>query len=134
VISPAQQSNLIAINIRTVEDLAGVNDEGVRRIGMGGGELRDKAKAWLSQMKDKGPLTQENATLRAENITLKATVESLGARNKELAERLEILQRGGLERGVHFERAAPASGIEAGDILPEQEPRRPTLHAKGKAA
>jgi hypothetical protein len=107
----------------------------VRRIGMGGGELRDKAKAWLSQIKDKGPLTQENAMLRAENITLKATVESLSARNKELAERLEILQRGGLERGVHFDRAPePAAAISAADVLPDPEPRqqpkRDTLHAK----
>lgn len=136
VISPAQQSNLIAINIRTVEDLAGVNDEGVRRIGMGGGELRDKAKAWLSQMKDKGPLTQENATLRSENITLKSTNESLTARNKELAERLEILQRGGLERGVHFDTPRPARDeIAADDILPEQpQKQRSTLHVSKKAA
>jgi len=130
VISPAQQSNLVAINIRTVEDLAGCNDEGVRRIGMGGGELRDKAKAWLSQMKDKGPLTQENATLRGENIAMKATIESLTARNKELAERIEIMQRGGLERGVHFERPAE---IAPSDILPEPEQKRPVLHARAKA-
>lgn len=132
VISPAQQANLIAINIRTIEDLAGVNDEGVRRIGMGGGELRDKAKAWLSQMKDKGPLTQENATLKGENITMKVTIESLQARNKELAERLEIMQRGGLERGTHFERPQPASEdrIDLSDVMPEPEQKRPTLHAK----
>ena len=135
VISPAQQANLIAINIRTVEDLACVNDEGVRRIGMGGGELRDKAKAWLSQMKDKGPLTQENAALRAENIALKGTNESLAARNKELAERLELLQRGGLERGVHFERPAVAEVIAASDILPEPAERpQQTLHAKKRAS
>lgn len=135
VISPAQQANLIALNIRTVEDLAGVNDEGVRRIGMGSGELRDKAKAWLSQLKDKGPLTQEMASIKSENITLKATVEQLQARNKELAERLEILQRGGLERGTHFERASSdqAGLISAADVLPDLEPHQPkreTLHTK----
>jgi hypothetical protein len=131
VISPAQQANLIALNIRTVEDLAGVNDEGVRRIGMGAGELRDKAKAWISQLKDKGPLTQENALLKSENIALKASNEQLLARNKELAERLEILQRGGLERGTHFDRPAE---IGLADVLPEQEPqKRPVLHAKKTA-
>lgn len=130
VISPAQQSNLIAINIRTVEDLAGVNDEGCRRIGMGAGELRDKAKAWLSQLKDKGPLTQENAVLKAENIAMKTTIDQLHARNKELAERLEILQRGGLERGTHFERH---DEITAAELLPEPEPKRQTLHAKRAA-
>lgn len=134
VISPAQQANLIALNIRTVEDLAGVNDEGVRRIGMGSGELRDKAKAWISQLKDKGPLTQENAMLRGENISLKATVEQLQARNKELAERLEILQRGGLERGTHFDRPAVDGGLSAKDlteIFDAPSPaKRETLHAK----
>jgi len=35
-ISPAQIKNLIAIGILTIEDLAQCNDEGIRRIGMGG--------------------------------------------------------------------------------------------------
>jgi hypothetical protein len=35
VISPAQQATLIGINCRTVEDLAAINDEGIRRVGMG---------------------------------------------------------------------------------------------------
>lgn len=129
VISPAQQSNLIALNILTVEDLACVNDEGVRRIGMGAGELRDKAKAWVSQLKDKGPLTQENASLKAENIALKASNEQLEARVKELAERLEILQRGGLERGTHFERPA-ADEIKASDLIETAPEPRPTRKAK----
>ena len=48
VLSPAQQQTLIAMNCLTVEDLAGINDEGLRRIGMGAIELRDKAKNWLA--------------------------------------------------------------------------------------
>jgi hypothetical protein len=130
VISPAQQANLIAINIRTVEDLAAVNDEGLKRIGMGAGELRDKAKAWLSQLADKGPLTQENALLKGENFALKASVTLLESRVKELAERVEILQRGGLLRSEHFpadrEIGGPAEGIAASDIMPEasEQPRR----------
>ena len=80
VISPAQQETLIRMNILTVEDLSGINDEGVRRIGMGASELKAKATAWLSQLKDKGPLTQEVAALKSENALLRANLESLEAR------------------------------------------------------
>lgn len=77
VISPAQQKNLIGLNILTVEDLAKLNDEGIRRIGMGGVDLKHKANAWLRQLEDKGLLTQEHAALKAENKTLKDQLDSL---------------------------------------------------------
>lgn len=77
MISPAQQANLIAINIVTVEDLARINDEGLRRFGIGAADLKNKAVAWLEQLDDKGPLTQENAALKAENASLKKQVDSL---------------------------------------------------------
>lgn len=125
VISPAQQANLIALGIRTIEDLAAVNDEGCRRIGMGAGELRDKAKAWLSQMKDKGPLTQENALLKGENAALKGENESLKARVKDLAQRLEMVQRGEAAINAYTQQPQRQEGIEASDIMPEPEaPRR----------
>ena len=125
VISPAQMKNLTNINILTVEDLAAVNDEGKRRIGMGAQDLCDKAKAWLGQAKDKGPLTMENSTLKAENRALKTHNEQLEARVKELAERVEILQRGGLDRVQHFDRQPQDAGISADDIIePVQQQKR----------
>jgi len=77
VISPAQQATLIAMNVLTVEDLAAMNDEGVRRAGMGAMEMKNKAQAWLAQLKDKGPLTQEMASLKSENQLLKSSVDTL---------------------------------------------------------
>lgn len=77
VISPAQQEMLIKINILTVEDLAGVNDEGARRIGMGAVELKHRANVWLKNLADKGPLTLEVAALRTENEQLRASLNSL---------------------------------------------------------
>lgn len=77
VISPAQQKNLVSINVLTVEDLARLNDEGLRRIGMGANDLKNKAIAWLRQLDDKGGLTQENSALKAENAALKSQVEAL---------------------------------------------------------
>lgn len=47
-VSAAQQSNIIGANILTVEDLAGITDEGIRRIGMGAMELKDKAIRFLA--------------------------------------------------------------------------------------
>lgn len=135
VISPAQQQNLIGINVLTVEDLAAANDEGRRRMGMGAQDLCDKAKAWLSQAKDKGPLTMENAALRSENVALKSANEQLEARVKELAERVEIMQRGGLQT-QHFDRQAPQEErIAVSDIIEDEPaPARKTLTAKRGAA
>lgn len=86
VISPAQQANLIAMQIFTVEDLAQINDEGMRRIPMQGLEFKNKAKAWLAQAQDKGPLTIAMAALQKTNenqatelTTLKEQVEALRA-------------------------------------------------------
>lgn len=79
VVSPAQQQTLIAMNCLTVEDLAGINDEGLRRIGMGAIELRDKAKNWLASMKDHGAVTVQLAAMEQENRNLAATVETLKA-------------------------------------------------------
>lgn len=84
VISPAQQETLLRMNILTVEDLAAVNDEGIRRIGMGGTELKNKARAWLSQLTDKGPLTMEMAALKQENDNLKGSLATMQEQIRQL--------------------------------------------------
>ncbi len=84
VISPAQQETLIRLNVLTVEDLAIMNDEGVKRIGMGAIDMKTKANAWLSQLQDKGPLTQEIASVKRENELLKSSVETLTRQVQEL--------------------------------------------------
>lgn len=135
VISPAQQKNLIALQILTVEDLAAVNDEGKRRMGMEAQQLQDKAKAWLAQAKDKGPLTMENAALKAENQALKTTVETLEAKVSHLSRENEILSRGGLVR-EHFNHGAThdAGGISATDILPEQQEHQPERQSRRRGS
>lgn len=118
VISPAQQETLLRVNILTVEDLAGINDEGVRHIGMGAIELKNKAQAWLSQLKDKGPLTIEMAAIKAENSDLRTQVDTLAGQVQELLRQ---------SRAANIEvRDVPApAGISASDIIPEEEaPRR----------
>ena len=77
VISPAQQATLIAMHCLTVEDLALINDEGLRRIGMGAIELRDKAKNWLASMNDHGAISVKMAALEQENRVLQASLDTL---------------------------------------------------------
>lgn len=77
VVSPAQQAMLIAIGCLTVEDLAAINDEGLRRIGMGAIELRDKARNWMASVKDHGEVTLKMSALEHENRVLKNSLETL---------------------------------------------------------
>jgi hypothetical protein len=79
LISPAQQETLIHMNCMTVEDLAAINDEGKRRIGMGALELQNKAKNWLQAMNDHGPLTTRVTALERENEILKSQNDTLAA-------------------------------------------------------
>lgn len=79
LISPAQQETLIQMNCKTVEDLALINDDGRRRIGMGAMDLQNKAKNWLQAMKDHGPITTQVTALEQENKILKSQVETLAA-------------------------------------------------------
>lgn len=131
VITPAQQKMLVGMNILTVESLAAVNDEGLRRIGMGAVELKNKAKAWLSQANDKGPLTLENAALKNEIEALRGRNMQLEDRVRELAQRVEALMRGGLDPQRHFDRPQGEDDISAADIIeqpaaeePQQQKRR----------
>jgi len=93
LISPAQQELLLKLNILTVEDLAGINDEGIRHIGMGSMDLKNKATAWLSQMVDKGPLTVEIAALKAENSEQKVKIETLMSQVEKMNSQLTAISR-----------------------------------------
>ena len=119
VLSPAQQETLIRMNVLTVEDLAGINDEGVKRVGMGGLDLKNKAQAWLAQLKDKGPITQEMAALKSENLLLKANVETLTGQVQSLAAQVRAAQ------GFSPQQDEQGADIGAADIL--DEPEAPTI-------
>lgn len=112
-ITPAQIKNLININILTVEDLAAVNDEGLRRIGMGAQEMKRKAINWLQAATDHGPLTIKVTQLETENAHLKATTEDLIEKVKILQSQLE-----NSKQPIYAEVSrAPVEAISASDIL-----------------
>ena len=115
VISPAQQENLIRINILTVEDLAAANAEARARIGMGAIELQNRAGAWLKQIRDAGGATMEIAQLKTDNANLKAELEGL-------KEQVARFAKG--ETPVAQEAKPEVLSLSADDILPDEPVKR----------
>lgn len=93
VISPAQQKNLVSLGFLTVEDLANMNEEGMKRYGMGAQDMKNKAKAWLKAASGPGKVAAEIAALQADMKGLKEQNERLIEQNKELAGQLESMSR-----------------------------------------
>lgn len=77
ILTPAQIKTIKSAGIRTVESLAQANDEGLRRLGMGGTELKRKANKWLQTAQDSGAVVMRASNLERENEQLKQTVEDL---------------------------------------------------------
>lgn len=119
VISPGQQETLIRLNVLTVEDLALMNADGVRMIGPGAIDLKNKAIAWLGELKDKGANTMEIAHLKSENDTLKGAVETLERQVKTLMAAMSKEDRKEPPREDRQEESA----INASDILDDPRSR-----------
>lgn len=112
-ITPSQVKNLLSIGIKTVEDIAQANDEGLKRMGMGARELQNRAKAFLQATKDHGPITIENAALKEENIQLKGTIESLQSKIESLTQQISNVASQNLQ--------IRPEGISVEDILDSTE-------------
>ena len=86
-LSKAQAENLIAAGVRTVEDVAAMNEPTLQRVGMGARELKRKAQAYLDSRND---------NKAAEKITaLEAQLADAVARNESLEARLAALENEG---------------------------------------
>ena len=93
VISPAQAEAVIKAGIRTVEDLSTLNDEGLRKVGMGAIDLKQKAKTWIDVSQDKGKVTQEMAAVIKQNDQLQKTVDTLMAKVEKLQEEMKAAKK-----------------------------------------
>lgn len=109
VLSPAQTDIILHAGIRTVEDLAVCNDEAMRRLGMGGRDLVNKAKSWLRSASDHGQVALQNAALEKENENLKVTVSSLEEKVEILMRKVDSISQQDVPRGT----------ISAADLMPE---------------
>lgn len=92
-LSPAQQGNLIAMNILTVEDLAGLNAEGMARFGMGIVELKNRAKNWLEAAHSIGGVVATLTALQTDHDQLKQQNARQIALIQKLQARLEALEK-----------------------------------------
>ena len=124
VISPAQAKNMISAGCRTIEDLAQANDEALRRLGMGGNDLKNKAKAWLQAAKDHGPLTEEISQLKNQNKQLQGTIDSLQDQIKRFEIRMDAQEGEGrtgigeidLSSTINISDAAPTANKDEGKV------------------
>jgi len=90
-ISPAQHKTLIALNIRTVEELASCNEEAIRYVGPGARSLKERANLWLrSREEGGGKMVEEVEALRIENRDLKDRVAIL---EKDIVELLNGIDK-----------------------------------------
>lgn len=93
--SPAQVKALLDVRVRTVEDLASANEETISRLGMGGRALKARAVEWLASAFSTGKQAEVLSALKAENADLKSRNDSLEAQLRDLAARLEALEKPG---------------------------------------
>lgn len=90
-LSPAQRTNLIAVRVYTVEDLASANEATLALMGMGARELQQKADNWLKSSTDLGKITEEISALQVTNKRLESTVKTQSATIKGLKNELSGL-------------------------------------------
>lgn len=83
-IDRATAQNLISASILTVEDVAAMNEQAMKLVGMNARTLKQKAQDWL-KMADKRKGAAELELLRGENANLKTRLESLEAQIAKLA-------------------------------------------------
>jgi len=119
LVSPMQEKTILMAGIKTIEDLAASNDEALRRLGMGGRDLVNKAKSWLSSVSDHGKVAMENATLKKDNENLRTTVESLEEKVNFLMHKMDQKQ---VDNGISESDIddVPHETIMAADIIPSE--------------
>lgn len=78
-LSKAQAENLIAAGVRTVEDVAAMNEPTMQRVGMGARELKGKAKAYV-ESRDQNKAAEQITALQAQLGDRETRIEALEAR------------------------------------------------------
>jgi hypothetical protein len=112
-----QITRLLAVGMTTVEDLGQLPDSGLSTIGLDGRYLRDLARGWLNEAKDKGANAKALADANVRISTLEADKASL-------ADRVSRLERALVDGKVEGSAAATAEA---------QPPRRKRPQAEEAA-
>lgn len=102
-------TRLIAGGITTVEDLAEFPDSNLNVIGMDGRYLRDMARGWINEAKDKGANAKALADANVKIGTLEETVKRQAERMERLEARLEDRETDEPKRGPGRPRKSEAA-------------------------
>jgi len=113
--SPAQLDALRSMKILTVEDMAAANEDVIRRLSMGGRQLKDLAVNFLLAQQKDGPakLAADIVSRDLQLETLRAQVQTLQERNAQLAATLQAIQ------GRVPEAPPPQASISTSDLFDE---------------
>ena len=84
MVTREQSTRLVALGITTVEDLAQTPDTGTGQIGLDGRYLRDMARSWIDEAKDKGVTAKALADANVRIADLEARIRELTKRMSEV--------------------------------------------------
>lgn len=84
VATKAQVKQLTDLHILTVEDLATLPDDGVKRIGMGGITLKQRALAWLTSAQSNSQATHDMVALKQKNELLEKNLATVTEQLEDL--------------------------------------------------
>lgn len=93
VLTKSELRRLHDLHLRSVEDLAGCNEEVLTRIGMGARGLKAKAVDWITAQKGNGPLVTQLESLRNVNATLQAKVDAQATELTTLSAQMAFIQQ-----------------------------------------
>lgn len=88
--TPAEIANCLAVNVRTLEDLAGANEEALGRIGMGARALKTRAVESINTGEGKESAMKVEA-LEIQNADLKQKVTDLMAVVEDMREQMATM-------------------------------------------
>lgn len=91
--TPSEVKALLEQSVRTVEDVAVMNEETMTRLGMGGRRLKQRAQEFLKAASGPGAQSAEVTALKAENEQLKLTVANLTDSVKAMTEKMDELMK-----------------------------------------
>lgn len=125
LISPSQINHAAALNIHTVEDFAELNDEGLRAFGIGGQQLKQKAKEYLAEAAGPGRAVEKIVAMEVAN---KEKDARLAKQEAELAQLRVMVE------AMNISPIAPAKQATE-ELVPEQRrgPGRPPKQAQLEA-
>lgn len=90
-VSPANVKMLLELNIRTVEELAQTNEEGIAHMGIGARALKQRAIDFLAQSGNAGKAAAEMEKLRADHAGMAEQNAELKKQLAELTAQVKVL-------------------------------------------